>query len=378
MMSLSLMARLVEAVRPEARLVLIGDHGQLASVEAGAVLADIVGPAAEGSHTATSRHNPLGKSITVLRANHRFSGPLAELANAVRSGDGDAVIQTLAAQPPADTAGPEERPCEGDHLGCSREASQADPEARSLSSIRWLDLELADCAEEWFWLPALEPVRLAVLRAGGLLFEAAAAGDGPAALGALGRLRLLCAHRDGSAGASTWNVRAQQWLAATDPPVFTGAGYTEMGWYLGRPVIVTENDYSLGLFNGDTGVTIKREDGGLSVVFQRGPALVAVSPSRLAAVETAFAMTAHRAQGSEFDEVVVLLPGAQSRVLTRELFYTAVTRARRRVTVVGTEATVRRAVERPVARASRLAARLWGGPGLQSSSNPAHSPQTTT
>jgi exodeoxyribonuclease V alpha subunit len=366
MMSLSLMARLVEAVRPEARLVLIGDHGQLASVEAGAVLADIVGPAAEGSHTATSRHNPLGKCITVLRANHRFSGPLAELANAVRSGDGEAVIKTLAMQRTADTAGPVGRACEGDHLRRSSEASQADPEARSLSSICWLDVELADCAEDWFLLPALEPVRLAVLRAGGLLFEAAAAGDGPAALGALGRLRLLCAHRDGSAGASTWNVRAQQWLAATDPPVLAGAGYTEMGWYLGRPVIVTENDYSLGLFNGDTGATIKREDGGLSVVFQRGSALVAVSPSRLAAVETAFAMTAHRAQGSEFDEVVVLLPGALSRVLTRELFYTAVTRARRRVTVVGTEATVRRAVERPVARASRLAARLWGGPGLLS------------
>ncbi|HXW82434.1 MAG TPA: ATP-binding domain-containing protein, partial [Acidimicrobiales bacterium] len=116
----------------------------------------------------------------------------------------------------------------------------------------------------------------------------------------------------------------------------------------------------LGLFNGDTGVVIARDDGGLSVAFRRGAGIMTVSPSRLGAVETAFALTVHRAQGSEFDVVVVLLPSASSRVLTRELLYTAVTRSRRGLFLVGTEASVRAAVSRPIARASGLTARLWG------------------
>ena len=168
------------------------------------------------------------------------------------------------------------------------------------------------------------------------------------------KVRLLCAHRAGPAGASTWNGHVERWLA-------DGVAGLEGGWYVGRPVIVTQNDYSLGLFNGDTGVVIARPDGGLTVAFRRGGEIVTVSPSRLAAVETAFAMTAHRAQGSEFDEVVVLLPPASSRILTRELLYTAVTRARRSVVLVGTEASVRAAVGRPIARASGLTARLWSG-----------------
>ncbi len=140
--------------------------------------------------------------------------------------------------------------------------------------------------------------------AGQALAEAAASGDGQGALRAFSRSRLLCAHRSGAAGASTWNSRAEQWLStgAADP-------LPEGGWYVGRPVIVTENDYSLGLFNGDTGVVTARDDGGLAVTFSRGRGVTTVSPSRLGAVETAFAMTVHRAQGSEFDEVVVLLPG---------------------------------------------------------------------
>ncbi|HTT90843.1 MAG TPA: ATP-binding domain-containing protein, partial [Acidimicrobiales bacterium] len=121
-----------------------------------------------------------------------------------------------------------------------------------------------------------------------------------------------------------------------------------------------ENDYGLGLFNGDTGVVIAEEDGSLRAAFRRGAGVVTMSPARLGAVETAFAMTVHRAQGSEFDEVVVLLPGASSRVLTRELLYTAVTRARRSVVLVGTEESLRAAVARPIARASGLTARLWG------------------
>jgi exodeoxyribonuclease V alpha subunit len=180
-------------------------------------------------------------------------------------------------------------------------------------------------------------------------------------LDALARLRLLCAHREGPGGATTWNAQAEHWLADLEegPP-------PNSGWYLGRPVIVTANDYGLGLFNGDTGAVIAREEtdakgGSLRVAFRRGAGVVTVSPARLGAVETAFAMTVHRAQGSEFDEVVVLLPGASSRVLTRELLYTAVTRARRSVVLVGTEESLRAAVRRPIARASGLTCRIWGG-----------------
>jgi exodeoxyribonuclease V alpha subunit len=334
MMSLPLMARLLEAVREDARLVLLGDQEQLASVEAGAVLGDIVGPAAAGLPAASGTSpvgtspvgtSPVGECITVLRTNHRFRGALAELASAVRAGNEDAVLEALS----------------------ERTAVPAGAEAPSIT--RWLPVDVAIADEA-----SLEPVREAVSTSGRLLAEAARHGDGPGALDALGKLRLLCAHRAGPTGASTWNVHVEQWLS-------DGRASSEGGWYAGRPVILTQNDYSLGLFNGDTGVVIERPGGGLTVAFRRGGEAVTVSPSRLAAVETAFAMTAHRAQGSEFDQVIVLLPAASSRILTRELLYTAVTRAKRSVVLVGTEESVRAAVSRPIARASGLTARLWPG-----------------
>ena len=412
MMSLPLMARLVEAVRSDARLVLLGDHEQLASVEAGAVLGDIVGPAAAAEPLspgapglagpassgaqranrairAVSSSNPavagtngltehgssdpsrIGECITVLRANYRFSGKLTGLAGAVRSGDEEAVLASFTRQPPG-------------------------PGATGFAW--WLAVDPVETAQA-----ALEPVMSLVLEAGRPLLESARAGDGPAALQALDRFRLLCAHRTGPAGVSTWNALVEQRLAASEVGAatgggptagvltgagltgagltgagltgarligagltgagLTGAGPTEGGWYVGRPVVVTENDYTLGLFNGDTGVVIARDDGGLSVAFRRGGGVISVSPSRLGAVETAFAMTVHRAQGSEFDVVIVLLPTASSRVLTRELLYTAVTRARRGVILIGTEEPIRAAVSRPIARASGLTARLWGPRG---------------
>jgi exodeoxyribonuclease V alpha subunit len=332
MMSLPLMARLVDAVRRDARLVLLGDQQQLASVEAGAVLGDIVGPAGAPGWRPTGAGTGIGECITVLQANRRFRGPLAELANAVRAGDEDAVLAVL-----SESSQPGTEPPRGTVTGRG-------------SDVDWLAADVATAGEL-----TLAPVREAVLAAGQPVIEAARLGDGPGALDALGRLRLLCAHRDGPAGASTWNSRAEQWLLAG--PGGPGGGGA---WYVGRPVIVTENDYSLGLFNGDVGVVVAQPDGSLAVAFRRGMGVATVSPSRVPGVATAFAMTAHRAQGSEFDEVVVLLPSASSRALTRELLYTAVTRARHRVVLVGTEESVRAAVRRRVARASGLTGRLWG------------------
>jgi exodeoxyribonuclease V alpha subunit len=129
-------------------------------------------------------------------------------------------------------------------------------------------------------------------------------------------------------------------------------------WYAGRPLLVTENDYELRLYNGDTGVVVQSDPEHTSAAFERAGEIVELRPSRLAAVETAYAMTIHKSQGSQFDTAAVLLPAEGSRILTRELLYTAVTRARTELIVVGTEETVRWAVERPVARASGLRERL--------------------
>ena len=108
---------------------------------------------------------------------------------------------------------------------------------------------------------------------------------------------------------------------------------TEGKWYIGRPLLVTTNDYSLRLYNGDTGVVVAGTEGRPVAVFERGSEIVEVSPSRLASVDTVYAMTVHKAQGSQFDTVAVLLPGPESRILTRELLYTAVTRGRSQVIV---------------------------------------------
>ena len=123
---------------------------------------------------------------------------------------------------------------------------------------------------------------------------------------------------------------------------------------------MTENDYGLQLFNGDTGVVVAAGDERLVAAFERGEAIAQVSPTRLAAVDTVYAMTVHKSQGSQFRTVAFLLPGAGSRLLTRELLYTAVTRAQERLILVGTEEPIRAAVERPITRASGLRRSLWG------------------
>ena len=129
---------------------------------------------------------------------------------------------------------------------------------------------------------------------------------------------------------------------------------------MGRPLLVTENDYELGLYNGDTGVIVADDEGRPSAVFERGGELLSFSPLRLDAVETVYAMTIHKSQGSQFETAAVLLPPATSRILTRELLYTAVTRAQKALILVATEDAIRAAVARPVARASGLRERLWG------------------
>jgi exodeoxyribonuclease V alpha subunit len=199
-------------------------------------------------------------------------------------------------------------------------------------------------------------LRAPVLEAARAVRTAADAGQADAAVAALDRHRLLCAHREGPFGVRHWNRQVEHWLAeATGDPL-----YEEM--YVGRPLMVTANDYGLGLYNGDVGVVVREADGRRAVI-AGAEGLTAFATSRMSDVETMFATTIHKSQGSQADEVTVLLPPEDSRLLTRELFYTAVTRAKKKVRVVGPEASVRAAVQRRAQRASGLSQRLGSGVG---------------
>ena len=179
---------------------------------------------------------------------------------------------------------------------------------------------------------------------------AAASGDVVGALEALGRHRLLCAHRSGPRGVSWWSERVPLWLRE-------GLAPRRDGRFAGQPLLVRSNDYDNGLWNGDTGVVVD-EGGELVGYFATGAAPKRVPLGRLGDVVPMYAMTVHRSQGSQFDSVTVVLPPATSPLGTRETIYTAVTRAESTLRVIGSDAAVRSAVDRPVQRASGLGARL--------------------
>jgi exodeoxyribonuclease V alpha subunit len=337
MVALSMMARLLEALRPDARLIIVGDPEQLASVEAGAVLGDIVGPASgrlcmdETVRTQleeatgypvpdaeTTASSPIGDGVVLLRHVRRHKGAIAAFARAVQAGDADAALAELGS---------------GD------------------SNVDWLALDPSDPAN----FGQLGVIHDYAVRSGRTVIQAARDGDADTALDALEGFRLLCAHRRGPEGVRAWTGHIERWLEAE-----VEGFAAEDGWYLGRPLIVTENDYSLDLFNGDVGVVVKGAVRPMEAAFRRGDTVVPVSTARLAAVDTVYAMTVHKSQGSQFDVVAFLLPSADSRILTRELLYTAATRARKRLILVGTEDLIRSAIERPITRASGLRRALWG------------------
>ncbi|WP_240675394.1 AAA family ATPase [Cellulomonas endophytica] len=318
MVSLPLMARLLEALRPTARLVLVGDPDQLSSVDAGAVLADLVEALPEG--------------VVRLTTAHRYGEDLAALAEAVRRGDGDEAVALLRAG--------------GPHRSLVVPATDR-PGAADVAGLRQ-----------------------DVVDAGRTLRRAARSGDAAGALAALERHRLLLAHREGPHGVAGWAALAERWVEEADPAGGTAGGIAGGAagggasgpWPLGTPLLVTENDRAGGLANGDTGVVVADGGGGVVVAFG-GPAgePVLVPVHRLPPVQTVHAMTVHRAQGSQFRRVSVLLPPPTSPLLTRELLYTAVTRARDAVRVIGSEDAVRAAVARPVRRASGLRTPLVPG-----------------
>ncbi len=304
MIDLALMAKLVAAVRPDAPLILLGDRDQLASVEAGSVLADICA-AAENAQP----NDPLHGTVVALQKNYRFAptGGIYRVSTAVNAGEADIALA----------------------------AFQEDGEAR--------------------WQPLPDAAKLT-----GALRERVVAAFRPCletddpfqALAQLQKFRILCALRHGPFGVESLNAIAEEILAAVgllNPRPGTS--------YRGQPLTITENNYNLGLFNGDSGIVLPDPDDGgeLRAFFVSAEGkLRRFLPSRLPRHETAFAMTVHKSQGSEFECLLLVLPEKDTPLLTRELLYTAITRARTHVEIWASELVLRAAIARRVTRTSGL------------------------
>jgi len=320
MVALPLMARLLDALPAEADLVLVGDPFQLTSIEAGTVMDDIVGPAGRATAARLLESDdrwegPLRDRVTVLTTTHRFADDsgIFRLAEAVRAGDAGAALAVL------------ENP--------SDDLVWIEPGDETATGL--IDAEL--------------------LAAARLMVEAARAGEAAEAIEAASSVKVLAATRMGPGGVREWSERIKEMVK----PDVARSGLQPQ-WFAGRPVLVTGNDPGNRVFNGDVGVTVATPDGGLAVAFPEADGECLVGTSRLADVEDWYAMTIHKSQGSEFDHVVVSLPRVDSRVLTQELLYTAITRARRRLTVVASREVLEKAIEHRAPRASGLGERLWG------------------
>ena len=352
MIHLEMMSALLQAMPPGAKLILLGDKDQLASVEAGAVLGDLCRDAGRGHYDLeTARYalavagqtllpeflatgaqtTPLAQQTVMLRKSRRFGGLIGQLALAVNGGDRE-VAQSLITQdktavlqatyhPSVETVlnlavhgRPGASACFADYLRLIRERPA---------------LALQDVISHDTWVKSI--------------------------LVAFDRFRLLCAVHDGDWGTRSLNQAVQKALAAA------GLLKPQGEWFSGRPVMVTRNDPELGVFNGDVGVALPGLRGAtaLRVYFLDGDSLRSVGVSRLAYVETAFAMTVHKCQGSEFLHTALVLPLGGAKILTRELVYTGITRARERFTLIEGQADLlQKAIERQSQRASGLGLQL--------------------
>jgi exodeoxyribonuclease V alpha subunit len=305
MIDLEMMARLLQAVPPAARLVLLGDKDQLASVEAGAVMSQLCTGRLLQHQTVTLTHS------------HRFDahsgiGQWARAVNADVS-DNTPTLQALwHAAPDWLTSLPLQQSIEGEI---------PEPDVTRLQLTSASDAKLAvGLRYGWrHWLALLDTHRTHNKQAAQPCSDAQAL----ALLNAFTEFCVLCAVREGPLGVVQLNTHIERAL---------GLGQTP--WYTGRPVMVTRNDYTLALMNGDIGLCLPGPDGVLRVAFPTVDGGVRwVMPSRLDSVETVFAMTVHKSQGSEFSHVLLVIPAQESPVLTRELVYTGLTRARQRLTL---------------------------------------------
>jgi len=337
MLDLALATKLLEAVPDSARIVLLGDKDQLSAVESGAVFSELsVDPSlseacAQDLSTLTGMAadrirspepvtpSALRDSVVWFNRNFRFArdSGIGRLASLVNAGDAQQALAWL--------------------------GSGSDP------GVRWIDDGSAS--------PSLPTLQRMV--AGYAPFVDAVnrdTADRGAITNAFARFRVLCAVREGPRGVTSLNTHLGRQLRAALRSI--DASETS-AWYPGRPVLVLRNDYVLKLFNGDIGITLPDESGELMVFFpEPAGGFRGIAPVRLPHHETAFAMTVHKSQGSEFEEVLVLLPEQRSRVLTRELLYTAVTRARSLVTVCSGTDVLATAISATTRRHSGLLARL--------------------
>lgn len=348
MVHLEMMAALLDALPASARLVLLGDKDQLASVEAGAVLGDLCRDAAAGRYsTETLRYlqattgqtlpdallesgaqaPALAQHMVMLRKSRRFGGPIGALALAVNQGDAPQARRVLDADP----------------QGAVHLLASSDPAAAVQLALRGR-LGAVGCYRDYLRamavpVPAQEDAHTAWVQG---------------VLRAFDGFRLLCAVREGSWGAAGLNRAVETALRGAG--LLQGRGE----WYAGRPVMVTRNDAGLGVFNGDIGIVLQAPGGGLRAYFADGPQLRSVGVARLAHVETAFAMTVHKSQGSEFGHTALVLPPqAAGALLSRELVYTGITRARDAFTLVAAQpAVLEQALRQRTQRSSGLPARL--------------------
>src|SRR5438128_473535 len=329
MIDLALLAKLFDAVRPDARVILVGDKDQLASVEAGSAFRDICTPGLEPGTSASlaeafakctgeelegtsASEAPIHPVVVELRRNYRFTPEtgIAELSSAVNQGDSEGAIAVL----------------------------------KSGGRIRWRPTPLVKKFER--------ELRERVLPR----FEKFLTLTDPAdALNQLAEFAVLCALRRGPFGAETVNGLLEGMLRDT------GKVEDDGPYHAGEPVIIVRNDYNVGLFNGDLGIVLPDATSGELRVFFRGEGsdVLNFAPGRLPAHQPAFALTVHKSQGSEFRDALVILPESDAPVLTRELLYTGVTRVRETVEVWATEHILRQTIERKIERSSGLRDRLW-------------------
>jgi len=338
MVDLPMMARLIAALPPKARVIFLGDRDQLASVEAGAVLGDICRFAEQGYSEARAAQlsrltgcplqgqpaqaeAAVRDSLCLLRKSYRFDAKsgIGQLALAVNAGDSKRALSAL-------------------------DGSYSDVEGYPLAETEDYQRLLDSCVAGY-----RDYLRLVAEGAGAVTI-----------LDAFGRFQLLCALREGPFGVAGLNERIESGLQR--------AGLIRRNpgpagrWYLGRPVMIGRNDSALGLFNGDIGIALPGEGGELRVHFQLPDGSIkSVQPSRLPAHETAYAMTVHKSQGSEFDHTALVLPNHFLPVLTRELVYTAITRARQRLSLYAVDKVLVSAIRTPTQRRSGLAERLQIG-----------------
>ncbi len=292
MVDLAMMSKLVDALKPGARLLLLGDKDQLASVESGAVLGDFI--------------QSLPDNTIELKKTYRFDDNIKFLAERVNAGDSDGAWTLL-----------------------------ADPQ---VPNVTVLQAELIDFLGRQYAGYMAEVCRYPQTNVTEI-FEK------------FNRFQVLCGTHYGHRGVVGINRGVETFLARQ------GFDCRPDSWYPGRPVLITRNEYSLDLFNGDIGICLPDlADGSSKVWFEQSDGgLRSYSPYRLPSCETVFAMTIHKSQGSEFDEVVVVLPEEDNRILSRELLYTAFTRARKMVKLVAGRQVFAQALSRKIERCSGLA-----------------------